>query len=176
MLESDDRKVYLFVYALSHYAVWGVSLRRRYREVHIQYWSSLNWRDLRSGCGFVAVLVNWNLVIILPWFAIFKNIAKYLKTVLCGCYFFNFLKTSTVTFWVVRLISNLRIFQALFEQSQQFLAFKWLESMLKLQTGQISTVSKPDQSGAWAWTWSRLKFFISTIPFVSSQQYYVLPN
>jgi len=42
MLESDDRKVYLFVYALSHYAVWGVSLRRRYREVHIQYWSSLN--------------------------------------------------------------------------------------------------------------------------------------
>ena len=39
-----------------------------------KYWSLLNWRNLRFWCGFVAVLVNWNFVVISPMFAIFKKV------------------------------------------------------------------------------------------------------
>jgi len=79
--------------------------------VCLQYWSLLNWRHLRFGCGFVAVPVNWNCVVISPYFAIFKNvvhslkpgetflnIANYLKTVRCGCgYLFNLQSNLDIT-------------------------------------------------------------------------------
>ena len=39
----------------------------------LQYWSLLNWQNLRFWCGSVAVLVNWSFVVISPCFAIFKN-------------------------------------------------------------------------------------------------------
>ena len=48
-------------------------------NTHVQYWSLLNWRKMRFGCGFVAVPVNWNFVVISPWFAIFKNVVHSLK-------------------------------------------------------------------------------------------------
>jgi len=106
--------------------IWIKSVRRislrvnrmhSYTSAFVQYWSLFNWRNLRFGCGFIAVPVNWKFAVISPWFAIFKNvvhvwslvrrrytymcnvlnIAKYLKTVRCGCgYFYNSLKTSTV--------------------------------------------------------------------------------
>jgi len=44
-----------------------------------QYWSLLNWRKLRFHCGFVAVPVNWNFVVISPCFAIFKNVVHSLE-------------------------------------------------------------------------------------------------
>ena len=54
---------------------------------HIQYWSLLNWRKMRFRCGFVAVPVNWNFVVISgsKLCATFLNIANYFKTLRCGC-------------------------------------------------------------------------------------------
>ena len=40
----------------------------------LQYWSLLNWHNLRLLCGCVAVTVNWFFGIISPCFAKFKNI------------------------------------------------------------------------------------------------------
>ena len=77
---------------------------------------------MRFRCGFVAVPINWNFVVLPSFFlrylrtlyivlslvrrrvspgsklcTMFLNIAKYFKTVRCGCvYFFNLLKTSSV--------------------------------------------------------------------------------
>ena len=94
--------------------------------IHVlQSWSLLNWHNLRLRCGCVAVPVNWFFDITSSFFAKFKNvvhslepgetpsysasklcatflnIAKYLKTLRCGCvYFFNLLKTSTVVRWL----------------------------------------------------------------------------
>ena len=44
------------------------------------------------------------------------------------------------TFWVWDWFRSQAFFQSLFEQSLQYLAYMWLESMLKLQIGQILTV------------------------------------
>ena len=35
------------------------------------------------------------------------------------------------------------------------IAYMWLQSIFKLQIGQILTMPKSNQSGAWAWTWSQ---------------------
>ena len=48
-------------------------------HVQIQYWSLLNWRKMRFRCGFVAVPVNWNFVVISSYFALYKNVAHSLK-------------------------------------------------------------------------------------------------
>ena len=45
----------------------------------LQYCSLLNWRKTRSRCGFVAVPVNWNVVVISPYFAMFKNVVHSLE-------------------------------------------------------------------------------------------------
>ena len=45
----------------------------------VQYWSLLNWRKIRFGCGSAAVPVNLNCVVISPPFAIFKNVVYSLK-------------------------------------------------------------------------------------------------
>ena len=41
-----------------------------------------------------------------------------------------------------------QMFQSLFEKSVQDLAYMWFESVLKLQIGQILTMSKSDLYGA----------------------------
>ena len=46
---------------------------------YVQYWSLSNWRKMRFRCSLVAVLVNWNVVVISPCFAIFKNVAHILE-------------------------------------------------------------------------------------------------
>ena len=40
----------------------------------LQYSSLLNWRNIRFRCVSVAVLVNWNCVVISPYFVISKNV------------------------------------------------------------------------------------------------------
>jgi len=101
----------------------------------------LNWINLRFRCGCTPVPVTWNFVVYLPYCAIFKNvvhslepgetpsnsashqahklcatllnIAKYFKTVRCGCgavavrlrLFFNLLMFSTVLYLSIILQS-----------------------------------------------------------------------
>ena len=43
---------------------WHIVPRSLIKRILIQYWSLLNWRNLRFGCGFFAVPVNWNWVVI----------------------------------------------------------------------------------------------------------------
>ena len=43
-------------------------------QVLIQYWSLLNWHNLRLRCGCVAVPLNWFFDIISSFFAKFKNV------------------------------------------------------------------------------------------------------
>ena len=45
----------------------------------IQYWSLLNWQNCRFCCGSIAVQVNWNFVVISPYFVIFKNVEHSLE-------------------------------------------------------------------------------------------------
>ena len=45
----------------------------------LQYWSLLNWQNLRLHCGCVAVPVNWIFDIISSFFAKFKNVVHSLK-------------------------------------------------------------------------------------------------
>ena len=40
----------------------------------LQYWSLLNWRNLRFRCGSIAVVVNWLFVFMSSFFAMFKNV------------------------------------------------------------------------------------------------------
>ena len=44
-----------------------------------QYWSLLNWRNMRFRCGSAAVLVNWYCVVISQCVAIFKNVVHSLE-------------------------------------------------------------------------------------------------
>ena len=93
-----------------HLLVPPLAVFSRWRQ--IQYWSLLNWYNLRFRCGCIAVPVNWFFDIISSWFfnlrtlyivwsqvrrrvtrrltssklcAMFLNIAIYLKTLRCGC-------------------------------------------------------------------------------------------
>ena len=50
--------------------------------------------------------------------------------------------------------------QSLFEQSQHYLAYMWLLGILKLQKGQIMTMSKSDQSGARVLTCPQTQTFL----------------
>ena len=45
----------------------------------IQYWSLLNWQNLRLRCGCIAVPVNWIFDINSSFFAIFKNVVHSLE-------------------------------------------------------------------------------------------------
>ena len=45
----------------------------------IQYWSLLNWQNLRLHCGCVAVPINWFFDIISSCFAKFKNVVHSLE-------------------------------------------------------------------------------------------------
>ena len=102
----------------NEYKTW-----HRYPNVNLlQYWSLLNWQNLRLRCCCVAVPVNWFFDIISSFYAKFKNvvrrvspgsklcatllnIAKYFKTLRCGSgavafIFFNLLKTAKGTYCV----------------------------------------------------------------------------
>ena len=46
---------------------------------HLQYWSLLNWQNLRLRCVCVAVAVNWFFNIISSFFAKFKNVVHSLE-------------------------------------------------------------------------------------------------
>ena len=71
--------------------VWSL-VRRRISRIHsrilvqlwfgistVQYWSLLNWQNLRMCCGCVAVPVNWIFDIISLYFAKFKNVIHSLE-------------------------------------------------------------------------------------------------
>ena len=53
--------------------------QKRELLICLQYWSLLNWRNLRLRCGSVAVAVNWLFVFISLFFAMFKNVVHSLE-------------------------------------------------------------------------------------------------
>ena len=53
--------------------------RRNIDAWDIQYWSLLNWQNLRLRCGCVAVPENWFFYIISSFFAKFKNVVHSLE-------------------------------------------------------------------------------------------------
>ena len=70
----------MYIHAVSR-SVWMAVCSVRYISCmhYLQYWSLLNWRNLRFLCGCVAVPVNWIFVIISSCFAILKNVVHSLE-------------------------------------------------------------------------------------------------
>jgi len=56
-------------------------LARSLLSLAVQYWSLLNWQNLRLHCGIVAVPVYWFFDIISLFFAKFKNVVHRLEPV-----------------------------------------------------------------------------------------------
>ena len=63
-----------------------------WRKLWLQYWSLLNWQNLRLHCACVAVPANWFFDIISSFFAKCKNVVHSLEpgetpsnTLRCGC-------------------------------------------------------------------------------------------
>ena len=59
--------------------VWLAGWEQHWLQIQVQYWSLLNWQNLRLHCGCVAVPVYWNFIVISPCFAIFKNVVHSLE-------------------------------------------------------------------------------------------------
>ena len=115
LLQHSLRVLYFTIYVTSS-GITKLMEKHTYlsqiSRLHVQYWSLLNWRNLRLRCGSVAVAVNWMFVLFhyflrclrtlyIVWsywdaelfgvspgsklFATFLNIAKYFKMLRCGC-------------------------------------------------------------------------------------------